>query len=203
MSRRANSSRQRTSQPGRSAPAPQNTSDVFQPSPALAAQRRGAGAGRSSRRARPATRSAFRCRRDPRRPRGCTVAAVDLGGQRRCPSAACAGRSRRGHVAHRLGGRAGRAAIARAWASSLAQKARALPRHLRMGDHGLDLASATAPCGDQRVPARAAAPRRRSRTSLASPASRSSVTLIDPSSEFSIGTIAQLTSPLRSAMTVS
>jgi hypothetical protein len=40
-------------------------------------------------------------------------------------------------------------------------------------------------------------------TSLASPASKSSVRLIDPSSEFSIGTIAQRTSPRRSAITVS
>ncbi len=40
-------------------------------------------------------------------------------------------------------------------------------------------------------------------TSPASSASRSSVTLIDPSSEFSIGTIAQLTRPSRSAITVS
>src|SRR5207248_6194060 len=40
-------------------------------------------------------------------------------------------------------------------------------------------------------------------TSRASPASRSSVALIEPSSEFSIGTIAQATSPSRRAAIVS
>ena len=190
---RANSSRQRTSQPGvLGARAPEDDRGLQRRRRASRSggSRSAALAARAShtKRVSLSSRSSTPSRR--------TVAAVDLAASsvRARPAPAVA---RRPRDAHRLGGRAaGQDPRVR---RAPAQEARALPGHLRMREHRLDLSSASAPAAISEWRTRSSASPTISHVARPRSASRSSVTLIDPSSEFSIGTIAQLDARPRAA----